>query len=170
MVYSPGHGPTDCRTERNMQASLQPLPLLTGRPDGDYLRHCDGEIDCMAHSFRVTKERWLVKPPLLVSIHQECRWMFYLNNKASYNSHNSFPCWIRTFLKEEIIIYWSNPSRRTSKDVSSIKRHYSSRKKRLKRWRHDITAINAKPTRVQVWSGVRGCYWCWQCRNLTSVL
>ena len=67
MVYSPGHGPTDYRTERNMQSSIQPPPLLAERPDGDDLRHCDGEMDCMGHSFQVTKGEWLVKPPSLMS-------------------------------------------------------------------------------------------------------
>ena len=67
MVYSPDHGPTDYRTERNMQSSIQPPPSLAERPDGDDLRHCDGEMDCMGHSFQVTKGEWLVKPPSLMS-------------------------------------------------------------------------------------------------------
>ena len=55
--------------DRKEYAILGPSQHLEVRPDGDDLRHCDGEMDCMEHSFRVTKERWGKATPLLVSGH-----------------------------------------------------------------------------------------------------
>ena len=49
--------------QRNMQASPQP-PLGEGQ-SRDRLRHCDGEMNCMDHSFRVTEESCQVETLLL---------------------------------------------------------------------------------------------------------
>ena len=53
--------------DRKEYATLGPA-VTEVRPDGDDLRHCDGEMDCMDHSFRVTEERCWAEAWLLSSV------------------------------------------------------------------------------------------------------